>query len=179
MKLRPRKRSHLVLIATAAGLACFAAAQFVFPQQVTVFRGKYVSGNLSSFFNSDDDRFVVTGGPTMNAYEAPLDLRLETVCGTNSPQRLVMTYETRANTPNLVQYVDMWEWTSSQWVTVDLRAVTTSDKSVTLDIPLCWRFADPTSGAMKMRFWVGSVGPTVIPNWQVSIDKMVWDVDPQ
>lgn len=172
------RSAKLLSVGFAGVLTCLVLAQVVFPQQVTIFRGKYIAGTMASLFESDDNRFVVGGGPTMTAYEAPLDVRIETVCGTATPQRLVMTYETKANTVGLVQYVDMWEWTSGQWVTVDLRPVTLNDQKVVLDIPLCWRFTQPNTGAMRMRFWVGANGPTVVPNWTVSIDQMVWDVDP-
>ena len=166
-------------LAAAVVLTSAALAVIVIPQQLTVFRGKVVSGNLSSVFTSDNNRLVVMGGPTINGYEAPLDVRFDALCSTDLPSRLVLTLETKANSPGLTQYVDMFEWNSNQWVTLDTREVSMVDTTMNLDIPVCWRFAKPGTGQMKLRYWVANQGPVTIPNWSVGIDQMNWDVDPQ
>lgn len=164
------------LFALAASVAAFAV--LVVPQQMSLVRGRIVSGNLGSLFQSDDNRLVLAPGPTVVGYETPLDLRLSALCSTESPQRLLLTIESRATSPGLIQYVEMWEWSSGMWVEVDQRALSLTDTRSTIDIPTCWRFAKPVTGEMRLRYWVGNRTPVAVPNWTVLLDEVVWDVDP-
>ncbi|MBS1716033.1 MAG: hypothetical protein JST30_17030 [Armatimonadetes bacterium] len=170
-----RLASLLLVLAVAA----FAAAFIVFPNTITVTRGKLVSGNVNSLVSSDDDRLVVQMGPKLSFYDAPLDLQFDALCSTDTPSVLLLDLETKANAAGLVQYVEMFEWQSGQWVTLDVRPVSTTDQTTQLNIPTCWRFAKPGTGQMRLRYWVSNIGPVTIPNWKVSIDKLNWDVDPQ
>lgn len=134
---------------------------------------------MSDLFQSDNVRLVVAAGPTMTPYEAPVDIRINALCSTPQPNRLILTMETKGNSPGLTQYVEMFEWNANTWVTLDQREVTLTDSTMNLDIPLCWRFANPSTGEMRMRYWVSATGLTSVSPWAVGIDQMHWDVDPQ
>jgi len=170
---------RLLCLLTALALAAFAAAFVVFPNTYTVTRGKWVSGNVGSLMSSDDDRLVVQMGPKVSFYDAPLDLQFDALCSTDQPSVLLLELESKANAQGLLQYIEMFEWQSGQWVTLDVRPVSTTDETTQLNIPTCWRFAKPGTGQMRLRYWVSNIGPVTIPNWKVSIDKLAWDVDPQ
>jgi hypothetical protein len=169
---------RFILTSLATALAVAASAVVVNPQTFTIVRGQVVSGNLSSVFASDDNSLVVRKGPTVAGYEAPLDIMLTAVCSTPNPQRLILNYETRANVAGLTQYVQMWEWSSGSWVELDRLALTMTDAQRQVDIPLCWRFAKPVTGEMRLRFWVANQGPVGASQWAIAIDQMTWEVDP-
>jgi len=167
-----------IAILLTLGSSIAVQATIVTPQQYSINRGKWVSGNLASLFSSDNDFLVVKGGPRLSSYDTPVDVRMATLCSTPNPQRLILNMETKVNSPNLIQYIEMFEWNSNQWVTLDQRQMSLFDTTTTIDIPSCWRFAKPITGEMQLRFWVSNNGPVVTSNWAVSFDTVHWIVDP-
>lgn len=169
-------KNRLVLALSAIGLAAMSFA-FVFgPQSLTVVRGQVVSGNLGSLLSSDNNRLVVRSGVRVTTYDNPIDILGQVVCGQPNPSSIVLRIEDSASTSGLVEYVEMWNWSTNRFEEVYRGAISTTETARQIAVPNGGRFTN-SGGQMQIRYWVDSRGPVLTPTWTVSLDELTWDVN--
>lgn len=170
MKLR------IITIASVAALATLACAFVFLPQNLTVVRGRVISGNLSSLFNSDNNRLVVRNGVRVTNYDNPVDIQAEVICGQSNPTTMTLRIESSASTLGLVEYVEMYNWTTNQFDQVYRGPITRDEVATQVPVANCGQYTLP-SGQMKVRYWVDARGPVTANSWTVSLDELTWDVN--
>ena len=144
-----KRLACILLVTLVAGIA---AAFIVFPSTYTVTRGKWVSGNVNSLIQSDDDRLVIAMGPKVSFYDAPLDLQFDALCSTDTPSALILELEAKGNARGLLPYVETFGGQSGTGVTLDVLPVSMTDETTQINNPTCWRFAKQGTGQMRLRY---------------------------
>lgn len=153
-------------------------SQQILPETYSLFRGQLVSGGLSDLFSVDAGYLVGKAGLVLNVSEEPLQVIVEGTSPTSAPTALSFTAVTKANAATLEQKVMLFNFTTASYETVDTRATTLADQTVTVsasgDLS---RFVN--SGDRKLRAKVAfrQVAPVAVP-WNVSLNQTVWDVAP-
>lgn len=169
-------KSKLLCLGLVAAIAA-AVHAFVFaPQTMTVVRGKVVSGNMGSLFNSDNDRLVVRNSVRVSAYDNPVDILAQVVCGQPNPLSMKLRLESSASTLGLVEYVEMFNWSLNRYEEVYRGNISQTEAGRIVTIPNGGRFTG-SGGQMQVRYWVDARGPVTANSWTVSLDELTWDVE--
>ena len=148
------------------------------PSSYSIFRGIYASGSLSGLLAIDGAYLVVKAGPTLNTSEAPITVVVNGTSSTSTPSDLRLSVTAHANTPNLSQTIQLWDFQASAWVTVSTQAATTSNSTrVGLGLNPA-RFVQSGTNAVRARVSWKQTGPTLIYQWSAFIDQIVWNISP-
>ena len=143
-----------------------------------VLRGFFVSGTLADTFDSDDSYLKFKPGITLNNSEPPVWLEFEGTLPSDAPTSLSVTLEAQANTLGLTQTIDMFNWNSGQYESVDSRAATFNTDSVaTVNLTASISdYVQSGTGTVKTRMGWRATGPVLLYPWTVSIDQVIWSV---
>jgi len=141
------------------------------------FRGIYVSGDLDDTFESDNSYLKYRPGITLFTTEPPVWLVFDGTLPIDSPVSLHVTLEASSNTVNLTQTIEMFNWNSGQFETVDTTELAGFDSDTVYSINVSSdvaNYVQPGSGAVRSRFGWRAGGPVFIYPWIVSIDQVEW-----
>lgn len=146
------------------------------PTSVSLFRGIPNGGNVGSLHFVDQNYYRANKGFTVNAQEAPIQIIMEGFASTASLTGLSADIMTQANTGGLQQTVDMYNFTTNQWVQVDQRAAPTSDTRLTVGAPgTPSNYVDaPNGNIVRMRVSFKATGLTTLANWGCRVDLSNW-----
>ncbi len=146
----------------------------VFPNQLSITIGTQVAGKLESLNASDDDRVRIlsalpakSGGPFVQA-------AVSGMLGTSVPQTLSLTLESRTNTPNIVQSIEIFNFATAAWEQVDSSDANLIDTTILVFVtgdPA--RFAGPGNLILTRISWT-AVGPVTMFPWAVDLDLFKW-----
>ncbi len=143
----------------------------------TQFRGVYVSGDLGSTAESDDEYLIYNPGFTINSSEAPVWLIFDgnlSVCDS-----LQLTAESQAGTPGLTATLEAWNWNTSSYDVVDISPTQfNTDEVVTVDLTGAIENY-VASGTMAVRTRIGwrKTGFTINYPWVIRLDQIGWIVN--
>lgn len=155
-----------------------ATAQQVQPNAFSLFRGQLVSGQLSDLFSVDASYLVGKAGLVLNQSEEPLQVVLEGVSPTALPSALDFVAVTKSNTGSLDQKVMLYNFTTASYETLDTRATTLNDQTVTVtpsgDLS---RFVNPGDLHLRAKVTYRQVAPVAVP-WTVGLNQTVWNITP-
>nr|MBA3725768.1 choice-of-anchor B family protein [Armatimonadota bacterium] len=107
-----------------------AVTRVIAPTSYTMARGTVLNGNLASLASSDDDRLTMRPGAVFSTSEPPIQLVMEATAPSTTPRLMTFTAETRGSIASLTQKVDLYNFTTSAFETLDTRNTTTSDTVV-------------------------------------------------
>ena len=148
------------------------------PTSYSIYRGTYVSGDLSSLFTIDGNYLVVRRGVTLTAGEAPVSIVLSGTATNNPVTDLRLSLTAHANVSALSQKIEMYDYSAGAWVTVANRPVTTSDSTQVGVGSNPGRFVQPGTNAVSARVSWTQTGPTPIGGWSIWMDQIVWNDSP-
>ena len=137
-------------------------------------RGILRNGDLSSVLDSDDQTLEYNPGFTLNSNEPPVWVEFESSVS-GSPDWLNVRIESRANTVNILQTVEMFNWTTNSFE--EITALPTSfnvDAANTISVPMPSRFIQPGTGNVKSRVGWRQDGFILLFPWTVNIDQVIW-----
>ena len=170
---------ELYFVSYSQGAIFKLVSAAVAPTALSVYRGILISGGLSELSQSDDNRLIASGGPTLNTKESPITLRLDATAPSQTAASLRFYLEAQASTPGLTQVLELWDYTASAWVQIDARPATWN-----LDTRTAFLVSNPNnfiqSGTRAMRAQVRYYqnGPTLTFPWRARIDQAVWGFYP-
>lgn len=146
------------------------------PTSVSLFRGTYVSGNVGSFHFIDQNYYRANKGLVINQAEAPIQIILEGFSPTANVTALSLDMVTSVSTAGLQQKLELFNFVTSQWVQVDVRAPSTSDTHLTIGAPgTPTDYVDvPNGNVVRMRVSYKQTGPTASLNWGCKVDLANW-----
>jgi hypothetical protein len=151
-----------------------AALQLVEPTSYQLNRGVLISGTLASILSVDDASLKIGPGPTLNAQEAPAQVVVIGVSPSPAPTQLRFHLQASVGTPNLSQTIEMWNYTTSQWVSAGTVAATRTESVQEVSIANPAQYVQTGTGQVQARLSWKQVGPTLLFLWPVSIDQAVW-----
>lgn len=145
------------------------------PGAFQVFRGVLVGGDIASLANSDDNSMVIQKGLTLNPAEAPIQLIVESTARTNTVSVLKFKLEARASFTVLQQTIELYNFNTNMYETVDQRAATTTDSVVEAVInSSADRFVQAGSNLMRAKVSYKPVGPIPGATFQAAFDQTLW-----
>jgi hypothetical protein len=141
--------------------------------------GTLVSGNLASLHVSDDNRLVGQSGIVLNSSVAPVRIELvgQAPVGTASAMRF--TVESSSTSTNIAQMIEMFNFSTGQWVVMDTRATTVTDSTLVINVTTgAAGFVDPVTGNVRSRIHYRATGPVFAYPWNARLDLVRWTITP-
>lgn len=149
----------------------------VSPSTLTFVRGRQISGDVTSLSVSDDQDLVGELFFVANQQEAPVQIQFDGTVGLGNVTSITFTLEGAVNTPNLVQTLMLWDWNSSQWVTIDTRGATLTDSTASVNVSAdAARFVS-SAGSLRARVAYRANGPTASTLWRTATDFVQWTIN--
>lgn len=167
----------LVVCGTSA-IRAYRTAQDTLAQSYSIFRGVYVSGDLASLANSDDNALAVRNGLVANANEPPIAVDVVSTSPLATPGTLQFKYEGRASTAGLTQEIALFDWNQNVFVVLDSRPAPLVDTTITVNAPNPAPFVQAGTKAVRTRIQYRKTGPTASANYSASFDRTAWAITP-
>ena len=142
------------------------------PTQFVIENGNLNSGQLSDLINSDDSYLQIYPDATS---QPPIQIVFDGNVNSANPTSFNLQVETGANTSNLEQTVEVFNWTTASYQSVGSSSVTLNDSTITMD--LTGSISDliqPQTGAVRARVAVVPQGPVLMFPWSYRMDELVW-----
>ena len=144
------------------------------PSSLTLFRGILVSGTLADTLASDDQRYLVNPGFTLNSLEAPAWLIFDANLSTDSPSAVETVYEAQAGTPGLTGTLEAFNWGTNSYDILDLTAPGfNNDIIVACDLTVA-DHVQPGTAAVRTRIGWRQTGFTLNFPWEIRVDQVLW-----
>jgi len=149
------------------------------PDSFTIVRGVLNGGGLSDLSFSDDSRLDVRAGLTLFLGESPLQVVFTGTSPVAVPSELRFTLETNSNTPGLTQEIQLWNYSTSVYDSVDLSVPGFADSSVQIVITTTpENYIQSGTMEMKAKMIFRTVGLTLLYPWSARTDQAVWATAP-
>lgn len=149
----------------------------VVPSAFNIFRGNLVSGGVANVAASDDSRLAVSAGPVAMSSEAPIMVEFTGTAPNATASLMSLVVEAQSNNPNLSELIDVFDWVSNSYVSLDSYAPpTNSDRVRLLPIPNPNRFIQSGTRAVKCRVRLRQTGPIATSPYQLRLDQIQWRI---
>lgn len=147
------------------------------PTTIMLVRGNFVSGSLPDVHFSDDLRYVGSRGITFSTQDPPLQIQFEANAVTATTNELQFHLEASVSSVNLQQTIELFNWSTGLYETVDVRNATVSDATVDIAVTAnASRFIRAGDALMRAKVSFKAVGPVSVGQWQARIDRATWHV---
>lgn len=147
------------------------------PNSFSMFRGAVQSGGLTQLTSSDESYLALLPGPIATGSESPITLEVSGTCPTNNISSLSFTVEARANTPGLSQQIQLFNYSTSTWVSVDARAASVGEDA-RVTVTASPSFVQSGTRSVKARVLYRQTGPVVTYPYVARVDQILWSYDP-
>ncbi len=167
----PNEANFIFMVATGG------TQTIVVPTSATIFRGTQIGGELSDLWYSDNSYFKVQRGFTLNRTEPPVSVILESVAPNASVRALSFITEASVTSTGLQQTVELFNFTTNQYVLFDARAATRTDSVVEVLVggnPL--DYVNSANRHVRTRVSVKPAGPLLSYFYTANLDQTVWKI---
>lgn len=145
-----------------------------YPVSFSWFRGRAVSGTFINLWFKDQQYVVGLPGFTLNATEAPSQLIVNGVVPTTNPLSMRFSTTLRSNTGGMTGYVDLFNYTTNQWVFFGETPVGTSDVDLTVIVTGTPAQFVSSTNDVRARIRLRRTGFTTTANPQTRVDLANW-----
>ncbi len=149
----------------------------IVPDSFLGIRGIHGGGQLEDLFLSDDQYLSFKPEVILGSNEPPVWIEYRGTSPILEPSQLTLILEARSSTYGLQQVVEVFDFLTGEFETVDVHLSQTSD--LTIEIELAGelsRFVDAATGMLRVRTSWRPIGPIRLSPWQVDIDRVNWVV---
>lgn len=147
------------------------------PSVETIERGGSISGNLASYTSDDTDRRIFKPGSVLVSTQRPVSVVLTGTLPFATPSALKIQFTSHSQLPNINEQVEMWRYSTSQWVTVrNATAAVTNDATYTLTPPTAISQYIGPGNEVKMRYSYKPNSAVLVFPWQVRVNRAVWQL---
>ena len=145
------------------------------PDGLTTIRGNLIDGDLFSTIESDDKYIQYNPGFTLSSNEPPVWVEFTGQIPNATPQWLNIKVESNANTPGIIQTVEVFNWVSDEYDLVATRPTSfIADGITNVAIPLPMEYVQPDTESVKARLGWKADGFILLYPWEVQIDYVAW-----
>jgi hypothetical protein len=146
------------------------------PFSYTWYRGDHLSGNVGSLWFDDENYNVARSGAVPIPTEAPAQIIVESFSPTGTPTSMRIDAQAKVSTPGLSMRIELWNFTTSQWVQVANGSVGLTDTTLIGFSATPGQCVEAGTGTIraKVSFYVTGVTATWL--WNVSVDRIVWTI---
>lgn len=144
------------------------------PFTFSMIHGTQVSGDVTSFWYSDDDKFVALPSYAGSRADVPLQVVVEGISPTSTVNSLTFTVESSATQAGGTQSVQLFNYTTSAWDTIDTRALGATDATMSITLTnLPSKYINSSTRHLKAQISItpGSGGSR---GYQAKIDRAAW-----
>jgi hypothetical protein len=160
-------------------IVAFSGVGRVPASSVTLFRGAALSGGISNLGDSDDSYLVIRPGVVFASSDYPVQAILSATAPTASPSGLRFLLEAKASAANVNQRIELFDFSTGQYVVVDQRTATLSDSITQYTVPANQPdFVDPTTLSIKARIGFKAMSAVFSYPWTASLDQVYWLFEP-
>lgn len=160
-------------------LRIVAAPQNVPTGAFSILRGVLDSGNLASLQQVDSDRLTVRRGLTANALEAPIQVQVEGTTGILSPASIRFELTAQASSSNLGQRIELFNFSTGNYDSLDFRNATTADSAVTVLVTSgASDYVQPGTGKVRAKVSYKPVAPVPGSTYAAALNRTAWVVTP-
>ena len=164
---------HIAAVAVVVGHETAIGSKTIVATEVNSELGTIVSGDVADLETSDDSQVFLRGSKT--ATSPAIRLVVDAVATENSPTDFVLTLESNTNTTNVQQEIQMFNWNTGLFETVDSRSASLQDTSVDIDLSAnVTNYINQKTGAIRARLDYNPIGPVLFYPWGVRLDQLVW-----
>jgi photosystem II stability/assembly factor-like uncharacterized protein len=148
------------------------ATETLTPSQYTIESGNYVSGSVSSLWQSDD---VHLKAATPN-WSSPVILRFEATAASLNPTAMTLTYEGHLTGGNAFQDVELYDFNANTWVIVSSVSSSSVDTVVTVQPTQPGRFVQAGTRKVQARVRLSSSSKTGSRSMTAGVDLVRWEL---
>ncbi|HVT12710.1 MAG TPA: protease pro-enzyme activation domain-containing protein [Fimbriimonadaceae bacterium] len=154
------------------------AAVTTVPSSYQVLQGTYLSGNVASLANVDQDYLTVRQVVAPVISQPPVDVLVTGTTTLHTPSSFAFKVVSHVSSIHVNQIVRLFNTSTNTWQTVDTRSATGSDQTVTVSITSNASQYVAADGTVQARIQFTPNGPTPTAGWSGSIDQAVWALNP-
>lgn len=139
-------------------------------------RGEYVSGNVGSLWFDDGNYNVGRSGASQFPSDPPAQIMVESFSPTNTPTAMRIDAQAKVSSPGISMRVQLWNFTTSQWVQVANGPVGMTDTTLIGFSATPGQCVQAGTGTIraKVNFYV--TGTTISWVWTASVERIVWTI---
>ena len=141
------------------------------PSQFQVVRGTVVGGDLESLQSSDNQRLLLGPGITFSSQQDPIELYVIGDLGASQPASLDVVVESSANTANIRQKVEIFDYQTCTWKPLSQGPLAAAD-SFQSGQPVGPMSDFISMGQVWVRLTYRAIGPVFLYPWQARIDQV-------
>ena len=145
------------------------------PTGLSVSPGITVGGGLPQLLQSDDQYLETRPGVVFSTSQRPIVITLDANIGTAAVTTMQVVIESRSTSPNIRQWIEAWNYTTSSWVELDARATSVTDTRTTVQVPTPAQFINGANKSVRLRVSYKAEGPVFSYPWTVRVDQAVWN----
>ena len=149
-----------------------------FPTLIIPQRGIVLSGNLSSLQSSDDNRLVYRPGVVFSTQQSPVSYEIVGTAPQQTTANLQFIVESSGSSPGISQKLELFDYITGNYVTIDTRQMTTIDALIELTAPNPNRFIQAGTRQVKARLEFRLTQPVFAYPWNCSVDLAMWNLTP-
>lgn len=147
----------------------------ILPSAFTITRGVLQSGGLADLFNSDDSYLNVEARRPTEVAAASVEIVVEGISPTEAPASLTLTFEGSTSGSPVSQRIEVYNFHTSTWETVDERDGQSTDSTVQIILNDAARYVQTGSGTVRARIGYHDRGVTY-PAWGSRFDLVRWTI---
>jgi hypothetical protein len=151
--------------------------QQVGPSSIVAQFGTVLGGGLAQVLSSDDTYFTVQNAVNISRADAPIQVIAEAVSPVASPTSLSFTLEAAASVTGLTQRIELFNFATGAYESMDARAVTVQDSTVVVTAGgALGRFIEPGTRKMRARLTWRAFASDLPRSWNARLDFVRWSV---
>lgn len=150
--------------------------QIVYADGYSLPRGNLFSGGLSDLMSSDNSRMVFQAGVIPFLTDYPVQVVLTGTSPTTTPTDLKFKLESQAQFLHIGQTIQLFNFTTNSYDTIDFREDGTTDQVVEIDVPNPQNYIDPRTLQVKAEIKYRATAIPPITAWKVGIDQAIWEI---
>ncbi|MBL1150160.1 MAG: choice-of-anchor B family protein [Armatimonadetes bacterium] len=156
-----------------------AVTRVVSPDVMNILRGALLSGGLNELKQSDNQYVKIRRGVGASPSDPPLQVLFESVAPSESPHMFTFALEASVNTPGLAQRIELFNFATNSWETLDSQTASTTDATRVVNIASNRSaYVEPGTRKVRAKVSYSAVGPTSGASWVAQIDRVTWTLRP-
>ncbi|MEM9409613.1 MAG: hypothetical protein AAGA30_00745 [Planctomycetota bacterium] len=147
------------------------------PASLNAVNGDVINGTFANLDQSDDQNVIARAAPVSNGSQRPIEISLTGNTVDTEFSQLSVIAESRVNTPNVTQTVELFNFISGQFEAIDQREIGLADESAEWEVGGdVSRFVTPGSGLFLARVSYDANGANLFFPFEVQLDRFVWQI---
>lgn len=151
------------------------------PTGLTINSGQSLGGGVSSVQAPDDSTLIVGGRPTGTILDRFVNVSFTSTLPVGpvrpTEAQFGIKIRQRSSQVGITQLVQLWEWSTNTWVSVNVRSLPTTMDTLVVDNLNVAQFVDPVTRQVQARIVAGRNRAPARSSFKVIVDYVEWFVN--